>query len=150
MTQVYFTKLSEHIADINGVLTPIWRISTIATDRIQAGKKFYVKASKIHVTLKKIYWTDSRFLIPESNVRLPQTANVNEKEQNMSLPSDPSVFQQIECGHCKRVNLVSIDPAIQGAHNCTNCRSTICIIAGKQLGLKHGSIALNAVKGPRK
>lgn len=149
MPQIYFTKMSEHTAQINNVPVILWRIKLIG-EFVQAGKIFYVRASKVHAKLDKTYWTDSKFLISEDKVSLPRTINVSEKEDRMSYPGDPRLFQQIECGSCSRVNLVSIDPAVQGAHYCTQCRGTICIITGKQLVLKHGSIALNTVKEQRK
>jgi hypothetical protein len=149
MPQVYFTKVSEHTAEISGASTQIWRIRTIASEGVQGGKVFFVKASKVHLTLDKEYWTDSRYLIAENKVRLPQTIDVSEREEPVSQPNDPSVFQQIECGTCERVNLVSIDPAVQGSHQCSQCRGTICIITGKQLVLKNGAKALNTVRGRR-
>lgn len=150
MPQVYFQKVSEHTAEINGIPTQLWRIRTIASEGVQSGKVFFVKAAKVHLTLDKRYWTDSKFLIAEEKVRLPRTVDVNEREEPMSYPGDPSVFQQIECGTCQRVNLVSIDPAVQGRHACSQCQGTICIITGKQLVLKNGSVALNTVKGQRR
>jgi len=146
MPQVYFEKISEHTAEINNESVILWRISTLSSDKIQAGKIFYVRASKVHITLSQQFWTDSKFLISEDKVRLPQTIDIHERKY-MSLPSDPSIFQQVECGTCQRVNLVSIDPAVMGSHLCTQCRGTICIITGKQLILKNGSKALNTVKG---
>lgn len=150
MPQIFFNKLSEHTAEIKDENVVLWRVSTLSSDSIQAGKIFYVRASKVHLTLDKIYWTDSRYLIHPDKVRLPKTINIDERKQPMSYPGDPSLFQQIECGTCKRVSLVSIDPAVQGAHQCVNCKGTICIIAGKQMQLKNGALALNTVKGQRK
>lgn len=143
MPAVYFNKISEHTAEINNAPAILWKVSTIAGQHIQANKIYYVRANHVHATLGREYWCDSRKLISTDKVVLPDERIPDKKP----MQQQPNLFQQIQCGQCNRVNIVNIDTLVQGAHNCTQCRSTICIIIGKNITLKNASKALNTQRG---
>lgn len=143
MPAVYFIKLSEHTATIRDEQVMLWRCRTIATEGVQGGKEFYLQAKHAHLTLDKELWTDSRKMIKLDSVVLPEERKPNKKP----MQQEPTLYQQVECGHCGRVNLINIDNPRNGAHQCVSCRGTICVINGIHLTLKNGSKGLNTQRG---
>lgn len=141
MPAVYFYKIDEVPATIRGVETSVWHI------RLEEnGEEYYIRADKVKSTLQRgRYWSDQKHLIEIRATQKSEFGSFKQKGSEMKPIDEPNVYQQVSCGHCGQVNLVQIDPIVQGAHSCVKCKSTICIISGKQMQLKNGAKAGNTV-----
>lgn len=146
MAIVYFEKVSEHFSEDRGVKTIIWRVNTLESEGVQGDKEYYIKASKIHKSLRGQFWANSRDLIAPDKVFLSDRIPTSGKEAKR-VSKEPGLYQQIECGGCGRINLVSLDKLPQGACYCTACKITICIIIGTRINCKNGSKGLNTQRG---
>ena len=131
MAIVTFEKLSDHNAVIKEVNRVIWRIRIIGTI-----DEYYIRADQAHSKLGGGYWAEIKHLIPLTKVTVPE-AFVASKD----IPRMPTSYANIKCGHCGIINLLNLDDIhkAQGSHWCKQCKSTVCVVTGKQLVLKNGS-----------